>query len=70
MTPLRLVIVDDATGEVVNVVTIEDGTKWPPALHETMYVERAAQIGDLFARRGSYDERQRTITGKQAHVHK
>lgn len=70
MTPERLVLVDDATGVVVNVITIEDGSQWPPYLGSTLYVDRSAQIGDLFARKDGHDGRQRTLTGKQAHVRK
>lgn len=47
MIPTRFVIVNENTGEVVNVVTVEDGSNFPGNNEMFWQENRTAQIGDI-----------------------
>lgn len=53
MIPARFVLIDEETGHVVNVVTIEDRSQFPARLGVVWQEDRTAQIGDVVVIRGT-----------------
>lgn len=53
MIPARFVLIDEETGHVVNVVTVEDRSRFPAKVGVVWQEERTAQIGDVVVIRGT-----------------